>query len=675
VKVNLRCGLLAAIPVCCREKCTRRQIEVRQMSSRSGPVAAHNLVFSDGVVRLECAATGAVVAERVPGDDPVRIGAALHGLAPHCDGPVVAVLPAEVFRAVEVPRGPAALLVARLALARRALSRRADAERIPGAASLAAAFGFGPRALALATGPADRRGRVAVVAVERRTLEEAARFLAAHGIALAAVRPDPGLLPGRVLPRLPLAAAGPARSPVRRAVAPGPWLAGLRARLQGQVSRRAALAGGAAVAAVLAGALALAGRDAPVAEVPGPLATLPDMPVLEAAADAAAPEVTAALPQPLAPKPRRLTGLELLTEEAPPRRPEAPAALAEVLAALDAPALASVGSRSVPPDVVADARRAAEAAQARADATRLAAVSPVPRPVAESVPASATASDPAGRPAPRPGDAGGAAAAAPSAPSAPAAGPQASAGDPAAQRPQPRPLSEAEEVAQAVAAALAAAPPVQMAALDPAVSGAAAGLAAAATAGPRPAPRQAAAVPAAAPAAAPQAARAPAPAAQPVQARMAPAAVRPAPQAASRQMAALPQQAAPAAAAPRVQAPAVAPRTQAPAVAPQRAQPQPAQPQRQAARPPQPQPQVQRQQAQPQRQAAPAAAAGGSGNISLIGVFGASNQRHALVRLPNGSVQRVRPGETVAGAQVAAVGADNVRLRTNGGDRVLRLPD
>jgi hypothetical protein len=641
------------------------------MSSRSGPVAAHNLVFSDGVVRLECAATGAVVAERVPGDDPARIGAALHGLAPHCEGPVVAVLPAEVFRAVEVPRGPAAPLVARLALARRALSRREDAERLPGAASLAAAFGFGPRALALATGPADRRGRVAVVAVERRTLKEAARFLAAHGIALAAVRPDPALLPGRVLPRLPLATARPARSRVQRAVAPGswlagswvagPWLAGLRARLAGLASRRAALAGGAAVAAVLAGALVLAGRDAPVAETPGPLVTLPDMPVLEAAADVAAPEVTAALPQPLAPKPRTLTGLELLTEEAPPRRPEAPAALAEVLAALDAPALASFGSRSVPPDVVADARRAAEAAQARADATRLAAVSPVPRPVAESMPASATASDPAGRPAPRPGDAGGAAAAGPS---EPAAGPQASAGDPAAQRPQPRPLSEAEEVAQAVAAALAAAPPVQVAALDPAVSGATAGLAAAATAGPRPAPRQAAAVPAAVPAAAPQAARAPAP-----------VAVRPAPQAAPRQMAALPQQAAPAAAAPRVQAPAVAPRTQAPAVAPQRAQPQPAQPQRQAARPPQPQPQVQRQQAQPQRQAAPAAAAGGSGNISLIGVFGASNQRHALVRLPNGSVQRVRPGETVAGAQVAAVGADNVRLRTNGGDRVLRLPD
>jgi hypothetical protein len=635
------------------------------MSSRSGPVAAHNLVFSDGVVRLECAATGAVVAERVPGDDPARIGVALRGLAPHCDGPVVAVLPAEVFRAVEVPSGPVAPLVARLALARRALSRHPGAGRIAWATAIAAAFGLGPRAFALATGPADRRGPLAAVAVERRILEEAARFLAAHGIALAAVRPDPALLPGRVLPRLPLATARPARSRVQRAVAPGPWLAGpwlagLRARVAGQASRRAALAGGAAVAAVLAGALVLAGRDAPVAETPGPLVTLPDMPVLEAAADVAAPEVTAALPQPLAPKPRTLTGLELLTEEAPPRRPEAPAALAEVLAALDAPALASVGSRSAPPDVVADARRAAELAQARADATRLAAVSPVPRPAAEAGSATLGA-DLAGRPAPRPGDAGDAAAAAPS---EPATGPQASAGDAAAPRPQPRPLSEAEEVAQAVAAALAAAPPVQVAALDPAVSGATAGLAAAATAGPRPAPRQAAAVPAAVPAAAPQAARAPAP-----------VAVRPAPQAAPRQMAALPQQAAPAAAAPRVQAPAVAPRTQAPAVAPQRAQPQPAQPQRQAARPPQPQPQAQRQQAQPQRQAAPAAAAGGSGNISLIGVFGASNQRHALVRLPNGSVQRVRPGETVAGAQVAAVGADNVRLRVNGGDRVLRLPD
>jgi hypothetical protein len=619
------------------------------MSSSSGPVAAHNLVFGDGMVSLVCASTGTVVAQRAPGDDPARIGEALHALAARCDGPVAAVLPQAVFRAMMVRRGRVGRLAARLALAW-------GAGLAP--AALAGSLGFGPRALALATVPAERRSRVAAVAVERRKLGEAARYLGAHGIAVAAVRPDPELLPGRVLPNFvltaPPAAHPAARPAVLRAQALLPavraWLAERRARHAWPRSLRRTLAGGAAAAAVLIAVLALAGREAPAPDVPvAGLPALPEMAGSAEVADAPAPEVTVDLRQPRAPRARALPGLALLTHEAPRRRPEALVALP---AALGGPAFAAVASRSVPPDIAEDAKRAAAAAQARAEATRLAALSPVPRPEPEApgTQPEASGAEPevqqAGGPMPRPR---------PDRPPEPAAAAEASAAPaPAGLRPQPRPLSEAEEVARAVAAALAAAP-VQTAALDPAALDPV-GAPAAASAGPRPAPRQAAAVPAA-----PRAAvRAQAPAAQPAPARPAPAvAVRPAPQAAPRQMAALPPQAPPAAAAP-------------PRAAPD-------QPQRQAARPPQaqPQPQAQRQPQlppQPQRQVAPAAS-GGSGNISLIGVFGASNQRHALVRLPNGSVQRVRPGETVAGAQVAAVGADNVRIRVNGSDRVLRLPD
>jgi hypothetical protein len=78
----------------------------------------------------------------------------------------------------------------------------------------------------------------------------------------------------------------------------------------------------------------------------------------------------------------------------------------------------------------------------------------------------------------------------------------------------------------------------------------------------------------------------------------------------------------------------------------------------------------------PVRQVPPAETVSrGSGSVALIGVFGTSSRRHALVQLPNGSVQRVRPGDAVNGVQIAAVGADTVRVRVNGRDGVLRLPD
>ena len=75
-------------------------------------------------------------------------------------------------------------------------------------------------------------------------------------------------------------------------------------------------------------------------------------------------------------------------------------------------------------------------------------------------------------------------------------------------------------------------------------------------------------------------------------------------------------------------------------------------------------------QAQPQRASAATSRAAGfsRGNMSLIGVFGSASERHALVRLSNGKVERGGAGDRIQGVQVAAVGADSVRL-TRGGRR------
>jgi hypothetical protein len=63
------------------------------------------------------------------------------------------------------------------------------------------------------------------------------------------------------------------------------------------------------------------------------------------------------------------------------------------------------------------------------------------------------------------------------------------------------------------------------------------------------------------------------------------------------------------------------------------------------------------------------------GNVSLIGVFGGENGRHALLLLPDGSIERVRPGDRVRGAQVAAIDSESVRLSGGGRDTLLRLPE
>ena len=63
------------------------------------------------------------------------------------------------------------------------------------------------------------------------------------------------------------------------------------------------------------------------------------------------------------------------------------------------------------------------------------------------------------------------------------------------------------------------------------------------------------------------------------------------------------------------------------------------------------------------------------GNVSLIGVFGGGDGRHALLLLPDGSVERVKAGDRIRGVQVASIDTDSVRLSGSGRDTLLRLPD
>ncbi len=63
------------------------------------------------------------------------------------------------------------------------------------------------------------------------------------------------------------------------------------------------------------------------------------------------------------------------------------------------------------------------------------------------------------------------------------------------------------------------------------------------------------------------------------------------------------------------------------------------------------------------------------GSISLVGVFASADGRTALVRLPNGSIEKVKAGDRVQGVQVAAISTDSVRLTGRGKDTLLRLPD
>jgi type IV pilus biogenesis protein PilP len=59
----------------------------------------------------------------------------------------------------------------------------------------------------------------------------------------------------------------------------------------------------------------------------------------------------------------------------------------------------------------------------------------------------------------------------------------------------------------------------------------------------------------------------------------------------------------------------------------------------------------------------------------LVGIFGSSGERRALVQLPNGKVKQVRAGDSIQGVQVSAIGSDGVRLQGAGRDAVLRVAE
>lgn len=60
--------------------------------------------------------------------------------------------------------------------------------------------------------------------------------------------------------------------------------------------------------------------------------------------------------------------------------------------------------------------------------------------------------------------------------------------------------------------------------------------------------------------------------------------------------------------------------------------------------------------------------------VNLIGVYGSSNSRRALVRLGNGRYQKVRIGDALDGGQVAAIGDSELRYIKSGKNVVLRIP-
>ena len=61
--------------------------------------------------------------------------------------------------------------------------------------------------------------------------------------------------------------------------------------------------------------------------------------------------------------------------------------------------------------------------------------------------------------------------------------------------------------------------------------------------------------------------------------------------------------------------------------------------------------------------------------INLIGVYGKTSNRRALVRLANGRYQKVEVGDRLDGGRVAAIGAGELRYTKNGRNVVLDMPD
>ena len=63
------------------------------------------------------------------------------------------------------------------------------------------------------------------------------------------------------------------------------------------------------------------------------------------------------------------------------------------------------------------------------------------------------------------------------------------------------------------------------------------------------------------------------------------------------------------------------------------------------------------------------------GDISLIGIFGKSNARMALIRTPSGRIHRVKRGARVDGWMISAISEKNVRIQRRSKTVTLRLPN
>lgn len=62
------------------------------------------------------------------------------------------------------------------------------------------------------------------------------------------------------------------------------------------------------------------------------------------------------------------------------------------------------------------------------------------------------------------------------------------------------------------------------------------------------------------------------------------------------------------------------------------------------------------------------------GKVALVGVFGTSSNRRALVRMPNGRFKKVSVGDRVDGGRVAAIGSSELRYTKGGRTVTLKMP-
>lgn len=649
------------------------------MSSTSSRQPDFRLVFGyPNVVTLWRRGTPEPVGSAVPGspgffDDLRFLAAEVRARR----GRLTAVLPeAEVWRG-------------RLALTGRTpLSRRRDARAV-----IAEVFGEDQDAIHVVLGRAGRDGGTPVAGVRRSTLDDLRDLLASVGLTTTSVV-GAGGFPGFAAP--PSLSRGSLRMPALRLPFAVPQLPAL----SGLLPRRPFALGTTGIGALTAAAgvflLVASPRPAPVA-MPEPAQIQPLAALLPPVAEPAPITLAEALPPPPPP-------LALRYAARPPARPELPAAVASA-GRLGIPA--TVATRNV----AFTETRAGEplkmtlpALPARRSETQ---ESPSPRP-AITAPAKAAVlapqTDMGLRPMSRPTakPAAKAAAAKPETKAAPKIAPQASAAPVRGERPEPRP----GEVEALVVAALTPstqimtdAPPSR-----PAVVAAPRPVPAAPVQAAKPAPKPTQVKPlveaaVAKPAPKPVMAAAPKPAPKPAVVAAAKPAPKPVVLAAPKPVIVPAAPLVAAAAAPKAVvrtaslAPTVREVTAKPVVTsvptpvrtPARtaaAEPvrkvapkpvaQPAQPVRTASLA---EPTVRKTAPKPQRSFGGGNASALKSGMSLIGVFGGQDGRHALVLMPDGSIERVRAGDNVRGVQVASVDESSVRLSGAGRDATLHLPE